>query len=103
VLRVPPEQPTVTSARTTLADLAAYVKQPSWMRDALCREPEYQQLPWVPTQGEDTTVTRAVCGRCAVCDECRAAGIEADEVGIWGGLTGRDRKRLRLARRNTAA
>ena len=73
------------------------------MRDALCREPEYQHLPWVPTQGEDTTLTRAVCGRCAVCAECRAAGIEGDEVRMWGSLTGRDRTRLRLDQRNTAA
>jgi hypothetical protein len=93
----------VTSPRTTLADLAAYVNPPLWMRDALCREPDYQHLPWVPTQGEDTFVTRAVCARCAVRDECRDAGIEGDEQGIWGGLTGRDRKRLSLAQRDTAA
>jgi Transcription factor WhiB len=46
---------------------------------------------------------KAVCAECLVRAECRDAGIEGDEVGIWGGTTGRERRRLRLARRDTAA
>jgi WhiB family transcriptional regulator, redox-sensing transcriptional regulator len=101
VLRVPPEQPTVTSSRTTLDDLAAYVKQPPWVRDALCLE--HPEVDFFPALYESNEPAKAVCAECLVRAECRDAGIEGDEVGIWGGTTGRERQRLRLARRNTAA
>lgn len=68
---------------------------PAWMRDALCREP-HPGATWFPERGEDAGPAKAVCWRCLVLEECRAYAIGDHELrGIWGGLSDRQRRRLR--------
>ena len=44
----------------------------------------------------------AICAGCAVREACLAAGM-AEEHGIWGGLTPRERRVLRREQRGEAA
>lgn len=46
---------------------------------------------------------KELCNQCDVKNECLEAALERDEkFGIWGGLTERERKRLRRSRRQNA-
>ncbi|MDA8269754.1 MAG: WhiB family transcriptional regulator [Actinomycetota bacterium] len=45
---------------------------------------------------------RAICADCPVREACLAAGM-AEEHGIWGGLTPRERRVLRRKQRGEAA
>jgi WhiB family transcriptional regulator, redox-sensing transcriptional regulator len=67
------------------------------MPDAACRE--YPDLPWVPDVGGDHGVIRRMRGICAGCPElerCREVAVATPELlGVWGGLTTRERAALR--------
>jgi WhiB family redox-sensing transcriptional regulator len=54
-----------------------------------------------PLDGLMTPEAREACGRCPVREECLEFGLN-EFYGIWGGLTFRDRQRLRKARRRAA-
>src|SRR5207302_1441508 len=71
---------------------------PAWMRDALCAE--HPEVNWFPERGESTVEAKRLCGRCLVQRECReyALGEAHTLVGIWGGTSQRDRRRLRSER-----
>ena len=65
-----------------------------WAARALClgADPE---LFFPPADGPGAVAQR-ICGMCAVCGECLAYAVTADEkFGIWGGLGPRDRQTLR--------
>jgi WhiB family redox-sensing transcriptional regulator len=60
-----------------------------------------------PERGASTREAKAVCGSCEVRAECLEYALDhAEKFGIWGGLSERERRRLRrqraLARRNAA-
>ena len=87
---------------------AAYAPQPvgtgasegraSWRLDALCAETDPEAF--FPEKGGSTREAKRVCGGCAVRDECLESALTNDErFGIWGGLSERERRRLRLHRR----
>lgn len=51
-----------------------------------------------PEKGGSPREAKAVCGRCWVKDECLRYAMAHDErFGIWGGLTARERRRLKKA------
>ena len=78
----------------TLEELAA--ERPAFMSDALCRE--HPEISWFPERGEDARPAKAVCAACLVRDECLAfaATFALNELqGIWGGLSGRERRQQR--------
>lgn len=53
-----------------------------------------------PGRGEDTTPARAVCEGCQVRVECLEFALDQGEkYGIWGGLSERERRRIRRTRR----
>lgn len=75
---------------------------PAWHRDALCRE--YPGVSFFPVLGESSAPAKAVCGRCAVRSECADYAVDDPSLGgIWGGLSARERGRLRRARTRSAA
>jgi WhiB family redox-sensing transcriptional regulator len=79
----------------------AWLEPPAWHADAACRE--HPTELFFPERGDNATgdAARAVCAGCLVHDECRAFALADSSLrGIWGGLTGLDR---RLLRRRTAA
>lgn len=72
--------------------------QPDWMRDALCREPEYVPLfRRAMSDGASkghVRCCREVCERCLVQSECLDHALvvltRTEHCGVWAGLTGRE-------------
>jgi WhiB family redox-sensing transcriptional regulator len=70
----------------------------SWRLDALCAETDPEAF--FPEKGGSTREAKRVCVGCAVQTECLEYALSNDErFGIWGGLSERERRRLRLQRR----
>jgi len=68
-----------------------------WAETAACRgvDPDV----FFPEPGDDQSFAKQVCAGCDVRRECLAHAIAHDEVhGIWGGLSGRERARIRRDR-----
>ncbi len=67
----------------------------AWAARGRCRSAPVSLF--FPGRGEDTAAAQKLCGRCPVLDECRAYVLEHPGLtGVWGGLTGRERRELRL-------
>ena len=76
--------------------LARLFARPAWQDDAACAEHEADL--WFVERGQSTADAKQVCSSCLVRDECLAYAIEHGERhGIWGGLSWRERNRLRLS------
>ncbi|WP_288815155.1 WhiB family transcriptional regulator, partial [uncultured Varibaculum sp.] len=61
---------------------------------ALCAQTDPEAF--FPEKGGSTREAKAVCELCEVRDECLSYALENDErFGIWGGLSERERRRLR--------
>jgi WhiB family redox-sensing transcriptional regulator len=70
----------------------------TWRLDALCAETDPEAF--FPEKGGSTREAKRVCSGCDVRAECLEYALANDErFGIWGGLSERERRRLRLARR----
>lgn len=70
-----------------------------WASQARCRglDPEM----FFPVRGEATAATKATCDACPVRGQCLEYALDAPErLGVWGGLSERQRRPLRAARRN---
>ncbi|BBE22085.1 hypothetical protein MN0502_09680 [Arthrobacter sp. MN05-02] len=66
----------------------------SWQADALCAQTDPEAF--FPEKGGSTRDAKKVCGACMVKSECLEYALENDErFGIWGGLSERERRRLR--------
>ena len=75
-----------------------YGTDESWRLDALCAETDPEAF--FPEKGGSTREAKRVCGGCAVRMECLESALANDErFGIWGGLSERERRRVRLQRR----
>jgi WhiB family transcriptional regulator, redox-sensing transcriptional regulator len=69
-----------------------------WRLDALCAETDPDAF--LPEKGGSTREAKRVCAGCPVRMECLETALANDErFGIWGGLSERERRRLRLQRR----
>lgn len=86
-----------------LPGLLAFLSgRPRWHRDAACRGMGAHHFILERAKGFDlpaaTEAAQAVCAGCPVRTECAAAADAYDgTVGVWGGLTGRDRRTRRQA------
>ena len=70
----------------------------SWRLEALCAETDPEAF--FPEKGGSTREAKRVCASCPVRMECLEFALGNDErFGIWGGLSERERRRLRLQRR----
>ena len=73
-----------------------------WRLDALCAETDPEAF--FPEKGGSTREAKRVCSGCTVRDECLEFALANDErFGIWGGLSERERRRLKLQRRSLSA
>ena len=73
-----------------------------WRLDALCAETDPEAF--FPEKGGSTREAKRVCTGCTVRAECLEFALANDErFGIWGGLSERERRRLRLQRRELTA
>lgn len=75
--------------------LATLVALPPWMRDALCSEPDYVDLPFFPERGQTPAPAKAVCVGCLVRQDCLDYAVTLDLPGIWGGTSEGERVALR--------
>ncbi len=66
----------------------------SWQVDALCAQTDPEAF--FPEKGGSTRDAKRVCSSCEVRSECLEYALQNDErFGIWGGLSERERRRLR--------
>ena len=71
----------------------------AWRLQALCAETDPEAF--FPDKGGSTREAKRVCTGCEVRAECLEFALTSDErFGIWGGLSERERRRLRLQRRD---
>ena len=75
---------------------AASTGDEAWRLDALCAETDPEAF--FPEKGGSTREAKRVCSGCEVRAECLEYALANDErFGIWGGLSERERRRLRRA------
>jgi WhiB family redox-sensing transcriptional regulator len=67
---------------------------PGWQDRALCAQTDPEAF--FPEKGGSTREAKRVCRGCEVRAECLDYALENDErFGIWGGLSERERRRLK--------
>jgi WhiB family redox-sensing transcriptional regulator len=65
-----------------------------WQESALCAETDPEAF--FPEKGGSTREAKKICTGCEVRSECLEYALANDErFGIWGGLSERERRRLR--------
>ena len=65
-----------------------------WQEKALCAQTDPEAF--FPEKGGSTCEAKRVCSSCEVRAECLEYALENDErFGIWGGLSERERRRMR--------
>jgi WhiB family redox-sensing transcriptional regulator len=71
--------------------------QLAWQTDALCAQTDPEAF--FPEKGGSTRDAKKICTTCEVKAQCLEYALQNDErFGIWGGLSERERRRLRRAR-----
>ncbi|MGI8518874.1 MAG: WhiB family transcriptional regulator [Acidimicrobiia bacterium] len=81
---------------STLVEALA-VGQLSWQDYANCRGADADLF--FPERGASTRKAKAICAECEVKDECLNFAIQhGEKFGIWGGMSERERRRVRRAR-----
>jgi WhiB family redox-sensing transcriptional regulator len=93
----PPSQATAAPAAFPLsayADLDAELAELAWQDRALCAQTDPEAF--FPEKGGSTREAKRVCTGCEVRGECLEYALAHDErFGIWGGLSERERRRLK--------
>ena len=73
----------------------------SWQDFANCKGAD-QDL-FFPERGASTRKAKAICGACSVREDCLEFAItNGERFGIWGGLSERERRKIRRQRALTA-
>ena len=68
--------------------------KPSWQERALCAQTDPEAF--FPEKGGSTREAKRVCMSCEVRAQCLEYALAHDErFGIWGGLSERERRRLK--------
>ena len=68
----------------------------AWQADALCAQTDPEAF--FPEKGGSTREAKRVCQNCTVRTECLEYALGHDErFGIWGGLSERERRKLKRA------
>ncbi|WP_278249995.1 WhiB family transcriptional regulator [Rathayibacter sp. SD072] len=66
----------------------------SWQADSLCAQTDPEAF--FPEKGGSTRDAKKICTSCEVRSQCLEYALENDErFGIWGGLSERERRKLR--------
>ncbi|MGO2658746.1 WhiB family transcriptional regulator [Mycetocola reblochoni] len=66
----------------------------SWQVDSLCAQTDPEAF--FPEKGGSTRDAKKICQSCSVRSECLEYALENDErFGIWGGLSERERRKLK--------
>jgi WhiB family redox-sensing transcriptional regulator len=77
-----------------LLGIGAETDAQSWQEQALCAETDPEAF--FPEKGGSTREAKKICTGCEVRAQCLEYALSNDErFGIWGGLSERERRRLR--------
>jgi WhiB family redox-sensing transcriptional regulator len=86
----------VLDLKSLLLDEAPGDEVPDWQERALCAQTDPEAF--FPEKGGSTREAKRICAGCEVRAECLDYALAQDErFGIWGGLSERERRRLRRA------
>lgn len=78
---------------SAIAAEVAGLEEPKWQDSALCAKGDPEEFY---PETSSTRIAKIVCGVCKVKVECLEYALANDETfGIWGGLTERERRRLK--------
>lgn len=89
--------PRVTTTRGSLFE--SLPPQPEWMKDAVCASTDPESF--FPERGGSPRDAKKFCLSCPVRAQCLAYAMGRDErFGVWGGLSERERRRLKRALRD---
>ncbi|QWF82221.1 WhiB family transcriptional regulator [Amycolatopsis sp. CA-230715] len=77
-----------------LTDLFDPAEEQEWQDRALCAQTDPEAF--FPEKGGSTREAKRICQGCEVKDECLEYALAHDErFGIWGGLSERERRKLK--------
>ena len=81
--------------RDVLSELAMVTEdEQEWQERALCAQTDPEAF--FPEKGGSTREAKQICNSCEVRSECLEYALGHDErFGIWGGLSERERRRLK--------
>jgi len=86
-----PDRTRVTSLSNVLG---ISIHEGDWQERALCSQTDPEAF--FPEKGSSTREAKRTCTRCEVRDECLEYAVSRNEkFGIWGGLTERQRRKLK--------
>ena len=78
---------------TGIIGALGFTREP-WVASAACRGAD--TAVFFTEQGEATAPAKAICATCPVADECLDYALRNGERhGVWGGKSGRERRRMR--------
>jgi WhiB family redox-sensing transcriptional regulator len=87
-------EPEESSGDNVLLGLFALTEEQTWQERALCAQTDPEAF--FPEKGGSTREAKRICSTCEVRSECLEYALEHDErFGIWGGLSERERRRMR--------
>jgi WhiB family transcriptional regulator, redox-sensing transcriptional regulator len=87
-------EPATDDGCSVLLDLFGLEDEPTWQERALCAQTDPEAF--FPEKGGSTREAKRICAGCEVRAECLEYALEHDErFGIWGGLSERERRRLK--------
>lgn len=66
---------------------------PKWRQQAMCKSSDPSLF--ILERGEDVRPALAVCSTCPVKEPCLRYALDNNEAGVWGGTTGKQRRRMR--------
>jgi len=85
---------TPTERLGVLIDLFEADEEPEWQDRALCAQTDPEAF--FPEKGGSTREAKRICQGCDVRSECLEYALAHDErFGIWGGLSERERRKLK--------
>lgn len=83
---------TITAEATGVG--LVYDEEMAWMGEARCLDADPEAF--FPEKGGSTREAKRICNACDVREECLRYALENDErFGIWGGMSERERRRLK--------
>ncbi|WP_423918386.1 WhiB family transcriptional regulator [Frigoribacterium sp. 2-23] len=84
----------VPGVRRQTDDVEPDESQLSWQADSLCAQTDPEAF--FPEKGGSTRDAKKICASCDVRAQCLEYALQNDErFGIWGGLSERERRKLR--------
>ena len=84
----------IVDAGDVMGEVAEDEGELGWQERALCAQTDPEAF--FPEKGGSTREAKRICTRCEVRAECLEYALGSDErFGIWGGLSERERRKLK--------